>query len=79
MRDRIISEARYSYILFERDDKWILTYLSGGSVEIDASICLSSNQISEIKNNRLSVEQFLAQVKVEPDNYAHLSEPAWPK
>ena len=40
MADRVIAEERWSHVLFQRDSAYLLTFLSGGPVEVDHTIRL---------------------------------------
>lgn len=78
MSERIIQESPYSYVLFESRGELILTYLSGGPVEVDSSIRLSNAQAEEIMQGKLTVEAFLAKIKSNPNNFNRLQQPVWP-
>lgn len=48
---KTIAEKPWSYVLFEAEHGWILTFLIGGPVEVDVSVLLADDEIARIVND----------------------------
>lgn len=53
---KVIAEKPWSYVLFEAERGWILTFLIGGAVEVDVSVLLTNDEIGRIKADPSTVD-----------------------
>lgn len=49
--DRILAEAPWSYVAFERDGASFLTFMRGGPIEVDATVRLLPEEVDRIRSN----------------------------
>ena len=56
---RVLDRKPYSYVLLERDDEWVLTFLLGGPVERDASVRLTAGEIRAIEDGEKSAGELV--------------------
>jgi hypothetical protein len=81
MSDEIISEERWSYVLFSRKGEWLLTFLSGGPVEVDHTVRLSYDEIQKLRSGTLAASALILRLKSDPESYSsrELQPPIWPQ
>lgn len=48
---KTIAEKAWSYVLFEADYGWVLTFLTGGPIEVGVSVLLNNDEIAQIKSD----------------------------
>ena len=68
---KIIAKKHYSYILFERNEDWVLTLLIGGVAEEDVSVLLTSEEIEAVKSDLGSIEKIVHEVKFNRSSFSH--------
>ena len=59
MADVVLAEERYSYILFCRDGQHLLTYLSGGSIEVDRTVLLPPDLAAGLSKSPAQLKEFV--------------------
>ena len=79
-KPHIIAEQACSYVLFEHEHSWILTFLSGGVTEYDLSIRLNVEEITAIKKQADYLQILLARFKRDSTSYAgrEIQPAIWP-
>lgn len=67
MRDirkvRVIDKRPYSYILFEADADWVLTFLLGGPMELDVSVKLTEGEVERINEDQNFIDKLISNLK----------------
>lgn len=66
---RVLDREPYSYILLERGEEWILTFLCGGPIERDVSVRLTDTEITAIEAGDSSAADLVQ--KFRADNSAY--------
>ena len=59
----VVFQKPYSYSLYDYDDVWYLTYLSGGPLEYGVSIKLNSEEIDRVRDNQAELEKLIKEFK----------------
>lgn len=59
----IIYQKAYSYSLYNYNDTWYLTYLTGGPLESGVSIKLTPNEIERVKGDQSELEVLIKEFK----------------
>lgn len=59
----VVFQKPYSYSLYDYDNVWYLTYLTGGPLESGVSIKLSSEEVCRVRNNQTELEKLIKEFK----------------
>jgi hypothetical protein len=80
MTRKVISEKRWSYVLLEDAERWVLTLLIGGVVEVDVSVLLTDQEIASIEADPSFVEKIVEDVRANRKVYSsrEIVRPVWP-
>lgn len=66
----IVFQKPYSYSLYDYDNAWYLTYLSGGPLESGVSIKLNAEEVSRVRDNQSELEKLIKEFKQDRSLYA---------
>ena len=80
MADQVLAEERYSHVLFHREGKYFLTYLSGGPVEVDRTVMLPPNIAVNLTSSAAPVAALVRRLLAGsiPEGVVQMSSPIWP-
>jgi hypothetical protein len=80
MTQRIIVREPWSYVLFEEEGEFILTFLMGGTVDSEFSVKLTEAEIEMQKQDRTYVERMMRRLTSNRDElYGRcLLQAVWP-
>ena len=65
----IVFQKPYSYSLYEYDNSWYLTYLSGGPLESGVSVKLDSAEIERVRDDQSELEKLVKEFKADSSLY----------
>lgn len=65
----IVFQKPYSYSLYDYDDNWYLTYLSGGPLESGVSIKLNPEEVYRVRNDQGELEKLIKEFKHDSSLY----------
>ena len=76
----VIAEERWSHVLFDDGQGWVLTLLMGGVVDIDVSIRLTTQEIAQIRSDPAQLKQLVRSVQQGRNAFAarEIRPPVWP-
>lgn len=67
---KIIASEPWSYTLYEDNDRWILTLLIGGVVDVPVSVVLNDNEINGIKKSKNNLEDLVVNIRDNREKYS---------
>ena len=78
--DKVLAEERWSYVLFERGDRALLTFASGGPVEIDQTVSIPVEEARALANSQPRLRAYVQTLLSNRDELCsrRLSAPVWP-
>lgn len=76
---KVVAEKPWSYVLFEAERGWILTFLIGGPIEVDVSVLLTDDEIGRIKDDPSVVDALVRDFTRNRAAIAHreITPPVW--
>jgi len=66
---RVLDSEPYSYILLERGEEWILTFLLGGPIERDVSVRLTDTEIAAVEAGDSSAADIVETFRADSSTY----------
>ena len=66
---KIISQKKFSHILFEEDGKIYLNVLCGGAAMYDVTIELSHEEAKSCKESQIKLEELVGEINFSPEKY----------
>ncbi len=65
----VVFQKAYSYSLFNYDDSWYLTYLTGGPMEVGISVHLTKDEIALVSSDQTALESLIKKFKADSSLY----------
>jgi len=80
MADVVLVEERYSHVLFCREGQHLLTYLSGGSIEVSRTALLPQDLATGLSKSPEQLKAFVYDLLAGefPNGVVRAATPIWP-
>ena len=80
MADVVLAEERYSHVLFCREGQHVLTYLSGGPIEVDRTVLLPPDLADSLSKAPAQLKTFVYNLLAGafPPGVVQAASPIWP-
>jgi len=69
MRNEVLAEQAWNFIVFEHDDDWVLNYAAGGVGLYEVSIRLNDDEVARIRATPEYAKSLAEQFRLAPESY----------
>jgi len=78
-RDVVLDEEPWSYVAFEAGDRYYLTYLSGGAIEVETTVELDQQEGAALARGERIAGELVARLKASKITRPRVTPSRWPR